>query len=69
MFVLVWDKTGQEPTLEWNIFTQVGGGLTRKEKKRPEKLARDKHYRLLQKFIYYWRKKFYNIVPGIVLLI
>jgi hypothetical protein len=30
-----------------------------------ERLARDKHSSLLQKFVNYGRKKFYRIVPGI----
>jgi hypothetical protein len=44
-------------------FTRVGSGLTCKHYTRLERLARDKHSSLLQKFVTYGRKKFYNIVP------
>ncbi len=42
-------------------FTWVGSGLTNKHQTRLEKLARNNHVSLLQKFINYSRKNFYNI--------
>ncbi len=43
--------------------TGIGSGLTRKHIPRQEKLAMDNHSSLLQKFVYYGMKKFYNIDP------
>jgi len=45
-------------------FTQVGYGLTHKRWTRLERLARDKHSSLLQKYVNYGHKKFYNTGPG-----
>jgi len=42
-------------------FTRVDDGLARKHWNRLEKLARAEHSSLLQKFVTYGRKKFYNI--------
>ncbi len=42
-------------------FTWVGSGLTNKHQSKLEKLAIDKHSSLLQKFVTYGRKKFYNV--------
>jgi hypothetical protein len=44
-------------------FTQVCSSLTCKYYTRLEKLARDKRSTLLQKFVTYDSKKFYNIGP------
>jgi hypothetical protein len=42
-------------------FPWVGLGLTRKHSTRLERLAKEKDSNLLQRFINYGRKKFYNI--------
>jgi hypothetical protein len=44
-------------TLEW------AHGLAHKQMTRLERLARDKHFSLLRKFVIYVRKKFYIIGP------
>ncbi len=41
----------------------VGSGLTQKHYARLEMLARDKNSTLLQTFVSFGRKKFYNIGP------
>jgi hypothetical protein len=43
----------------------VALGLAHKQKTRLERLAWLSHFSLLQKFVNYVRKKFYNIGPGI----
>ncbi len=42
-------------------FIRVGSSLTQKHYTRPKRCAREKHSSLLQAFINYGRKKFYNI--------
>ncbi len=44
-------------------FTWVGYSLTRKHQTRLERLARDKHYSLLQKSVNYEHNKFYSTGP------
>jgi hypothetical protein len=44
-------------------FTRVGSRLTHKYLTWLKRLARDKHNSLLQTFVNYSRKKFYNIGP------
>jgi hypothetical protein len=41
----------------------VGSGLTHKHQTRLERLARDNHSKLVQKFVNYGHKKFYRIGP------
>ena len=55
----------QEPTLLKNLSATPiqAPGLAHKQQTRLERLARDKHSCLLQKFVTYGRKKFYNIGP------
>ncbi len=48
--------------------TEIGSVLSCKHQTRLLKFARDKHSSLLQKFVNYGRKKFYNIGPGTVKL-
>jgi len=48
-------------------FTQVGFGLTRKQYTRLERLDRDQHCNLLQKFVNYSRKKVLYIDTRLVL--
>jgi hypothetical protein len=45
------------------FFTRVGSSLTRKHQTRLERLAKDKHPRLLRKSVNYGRKKFYSTGP------
>jgi hypothetical protein len=47
-------------------FTRLGSGLTYKHHTRLERLARDKHSSLLQKFVNYGHKKVYRIGPWYV---
>ncbi len=47
----LWVKPGAYRTERF--FTQVGSGLARKHQTRLERLARDKHSRILQKFVNY----------------
>ncbi len=55
---------GQEPFLEWSIWNALQTGrLLLYQQTRLEKLARDKHASLLQKFVTYNRKNLYNIGP------
>ncbi len=49
-------------------FTWVGSGLTCKHVTRLERLARDKHSRLLRKYVNYVRKKFYSTGPGAAII-
>jgi hypothetical protein len=46
------------------VVTQVGSCLTRKHKTKPERLGRDIHSSLLQKYVNYKRKKFYTTGPA-----
>jgi len=47
----------------FSFFTRVGSGLTHKHLTRLEKLAEDKHSRLLHKFVNYGQKSFITLGP------